>query len=191
MGSAEHRASLPTILIVEDEFLARAMLSDHLQECGFMVFEAGSADEAITTIETGIPIDLVLTDIRMPGSMNGFGLAKWISANKPKISVILASGEATQTDAANELCDHIPFFKKPYDLKAIVARIRALSTTLKIIDPFVKSSSKFLKARGVSRMSLRSEMAISRSPEFFRNLKIRSNCRTRAGSDFCRRLRRE
>ena len=55
-----------------------------------MVFEAGNADEAITTIETGIPIDLVLTDIRMPGSMNGFGLAKWISANKPKISVILA-----------------------------------------------------------------------------------------------------
>ena len=118
MGSAEHRASLPTILIVEDEFLARAMLSDHLQECGFMVFEAGSADEAITTIETGIPIDLVLTDIRMPGSMNGFGLAKWISANRPKISVI-------QTDAANELCDPMPFFKKPYDLTAIVAEIRA------------------------------------------------------------------
>ena len=125
MGSAEHRASLPTILIVEDEFLARAMLADHLQECGFMVFEAGNADEAITTIETGIPIDLVLTDVRMPGSMNGFGLAKWIGTNKPKISVILASGEANQTDAANELCDHIPFFKKPYDLTAIVAEIRA------------------------------------------------------------------
>jgi hypothetical protein len=39
----------------------------------------------------------------MPGSMNGFGLAKWISTNKPKISVIFASGEAKQTDAANEL----------------------------------------------------------------------------------------
>ena len=90
-----------------------------------MVFDAGDADEAITTIETGIPIDLVLTDIRMPGSMNGFGLAKWVGANHPKISVILASGEATQTDAANELCDHMPFFKKPYDLTAIVAKIRA------------------------------------------------------------------
>ena len=85
-----------------------------------MVFEAGNADEAITTIETGIP-----TDVRMPGSMNGFGLAKWIGTNKPKISVILASGEANQTDAANELCDHIPFFRKPYDLTAIVAQIRA------------------------------------------------------------------
>ena len=47
------------------------------------------------------------------------------NANRPKISVILASGEATQTDAANELCDHMPFFKKPYDLTAIVAEIRA------------------------------------------------------------------
>ena len=90
-----------------------------------MVFEAGNADEAITTIETGIPIDLVLTDVRMPGSMNGFGLAKWIGTNKPKISVILASGEANQTDAANELCDHLPIFRKPYDLTAIVAQIRA------------------------------------------------------------------
>jgi DNA-binding NtrC family response regulator len=125
MGSAASRASLPTILIVEDEFLARAMLSDHLQECGFMVFEAANADEAIKIIETGLPINLVLTDVRMPGSMNGFGLAKWIGSNTPQISVLIASGEATQTDAANELCDHIPLFKKPYDLKAIVAGIRA------------------------------------------------------------------
>ena len=95
-----------------------------------MVLEAANADEAIKTIQTGIPIDLVLTDVRMPGSMNGFGLAKWISANKPKISVILASGEAMQTEAANELCDHTPFFRKPYDLTAIVAGIRTtLATT--------------------------------------------------------------
>jgi DNA-binding NtrC family response regulator len=124
MGSAGQRAALPTILIVEDEFLPRAMLSDHLQECGFMVLEAANADDAIKTIQTGIPIDLVLTDVRMPGSMNGFGLAKWISANKPNISVIIASGEAMQTEAANELCDHIPFFRKPYDLTAIVTGIR-------------------------------------------------------------------
>ena len=89
-----------------------------------MVFEAANADEAISTIETGIPIDLVLTDVRMPGSMNGFGLAKWINANRPNISVITASGEATQTDAADELCGQVPFFTKPYDLRAIVAGIR-------------------------------------------------------------------
>ena len=58
-------------------------------------------------------------------SASTIGLAKWVGANHPKISVILASREARQTDAANELCDHIPFFRKPYDLTAIVAEIRA------------------------------------------------------------------
>ena len=56
--------------------------------------------------------------------MNGFGHAKWITANRPNISVIIASGEATQTEAADELCGQVPFFTKPFDLPAIVARIR-------------------------------------------------------------------
>jgi DNA-binding response OmpR family regulator len=77
-------------MIVEDEFLPRAMLSDHLQECGFMVLEAANADEAIRTIETGIPINLVLTDIRMPGSMNGFGLANGsVPTNRKSVSFSL------------------------------------------------------------------------------------------------------
>jgi CheY-like chemotaxis protein len=80
MGWGGQRAALPTILIVEDEFLPRTMLSDHLQECGFMVFEAANADEAITTIETGVPIDLVLTDVRMPGSMTDLA---WQNGSEP------------------------------------------------------------------------------------------------------------
>ena len=59
----------------------------------------------------------------MPGSMNGFGLARWIIANRPAIHVILASGDAMKTDLAKELCENQPFFKKPYDLEALVAQI--------------------------------------------------------------------
>ena len=115
----------PTILVVEDEFLIRAMLSDHLQECGFKVLEGSTADEAIGIIENvDMPIDLVLTDIRMPGSMDGFGLARWIRANRPETQVILASGDARKTDAAKELCKNQPFFEKPYDVEAVVAQIR-------------------------------------------------------------------
>ena len=77
----------PTVLVVEDEFLIRAMLSDYLQECGFKVLEGSTADEAVAIIENvDVPIDLVLTDIRMPGSMDGFGLARWVRANRPLAS---------------------------------------------------------------------------------------------------------
>jgi CheY-like chemotaxis protein len=101
MGSAAKRSSLPTILIVEDEFLARAMLSDHLQESGFMVLEAANADEAISTIKSGLPIDLVLTDVRMPGSINGFGVAKRISHHIEAPLTCIAFG-AVQIDAARD-----------------------------------------------------------------------------------------
>jgi DNA-binding NtrC family response regulator len=115
----------PTILVVEDEFLIRAMLSGRLQECGFKVLEGSSADEAIGIIENiDGPIDLVLTDVRMPGSMDGFGLVKWIRANRPSIKAIIVSGDAQKTDVAKELCESQTFFEKPYDLEAVVAHIR-------------------------------------------------------------------
>ena len=114
----------PTILVVEDEYLLRVMLTDHLQGCGFKVLDGSSADDAISIIEhAGMFIDVVFSDIRMPGSMNGFGLARWIRANHPAIHVILASGDAAKTDVAKELCENQPFFTKPYDLEAVVAQI--------------------------------------------------------------------
>jgi CheY-like chemotaxis protein len=115
-----------TILVVEDEFLIRAMLSDYLQECGFKVLEGSTADEAVTIIENiDLQIDLVLTDIRMPGSMDGFGLARWIRRNRPGMYVILTSGDAKKADAAKELCENTAFFEKPYDLEAVATKIRA------------------------------------------------------------------
>jgi CheY-like chemotaxis protein len=116
----------PTILVVEDEFLIRAMLSDYLQECGFKVLEGSTADEAVAIIENlDVQIELVLTDVRMPGSMDGFGLARWIRTNRPGTHVILTSGEAKKADAAKELCGHAALFEKPYDLEAVVTKIRS------------------------------------------------------------------
>jgi len=102
-------------LVVEDEFLLRAMLSDYLQDCGFKVLEGSTADEAVSIIENvDVPIDLVLTD-----------MARWIRDNRPEMNVILASGDAKKADAAKELCEDAALFEKPYDLEAVVAKIRA------------------------------------------------------------------
>jgi CheY-like chemotaxis protein len=114
----------PTILVVDDEVLIRMAISDFLQECGFKVLEASNADEAIVMIQSHQSVlDLVFSDIRMPGEMDGFGLSKWIRQNT-NIPVILTSGDAKKSDAAHELCAEEPFLAKPYDLHYVVGQIR-------------------------------------------------------------------
>lgn len=116
---------IPTILVVDDEFLVRALLADHLQSCGFRVLEAASADEAIGIIQHDeFSIDLVLTDIRMPGLMDGFGLARWLHTNRPGLPVILTSGDSKKAHAVKELCEERPFFEKPYDMEEVLAQVR-------------------------------------------------------------------
>lgn len=116
----------PAILVVQDEILIRMAIADHLQECGYRVFEAGSAAEAITLIEQSkIRSGLVFTDVRMPEEMNGWGLAKWIRENQPEVAVIAAS--AQRSEATHELRRELSFLHKPYDFATVVKRIEALT----------------------------------------------------------------
>ena len=125
----------PTILVVDDEALIRAMLSDYLQECGFKVLEGSTADEAILIIEkSDVIIDLVFSDVSMPGSMDGFGLAHWIHTNRPGLPIILTSGDAKKASSAKKLCESEPFMAKPYELSVVVARIRASIETSRTKD---------------------------------------------------------
>ncbi len=118
----------PTILLVDDEVLIRLMVSDFLQECGFKTLGASSADEAIEVLSKSQPfvIDLVLSDVRMPGIMDGFGLARWIRQNRPGMPVILCSGDVNKAQAAEQVCAGEPFLAKPFDLHFAVAKIRQL-----------------------------------------------------------------
>jgi CheY-like chemotaxis protein len=123
---------LPTILVVEDEFLVRLALSDYLQECGFKVLEAGNADEAIAALKINkFGIDLVFSDVQMPGPMDGFCLAQWVRANLPGLPVLLTSGDGKKAETAKALCENEPFLAKPYDLDAVVAQIRAAISSSK------------------------------------------------------------
>ena len=114
----------PTILIVEDEPLIRLSISNFLQECGFIVLEASNVSEAKECVSQGLKIGLVFSDVQIPGSVDGFGLAIWIRLHRPGMPIILASGYTRIADIAQELCAGAPFFKKPYDLNIVVAKIR-------------------------------------------------------------------
>ena len=117
----------PAILVVEDEVLIRLVIADYLRECGFKVYEAGTALEAIAVLESNkASIDLVFSDIRLPGETNGFALAQWVRMNRPGVPVVLTSGDSKKSEAAKELCENEPFFAKPYDVQLVVAHIRTL-----------------------------------------------------------------
>ena len=113
----------PTLLVVEDEHLIRSGVADFLRECGWRVLEAASAAEAIEILESGAPIELVFSDIQMPGAMDGFGLGRWVREHRPGVRVILTSGVIGASDAATALCDEGPI-AKPYDYQHLAERIR-------------------------------------------------------------------
>lgn len=118
---------VPTILVVDDEVLIRMVLSDYLQDCGFKVLEAGTVAEAIAIIEASQSvIDLVFSDVNMPGGKDGIELAQWIRTNRPQLPVLLTSGDEKKAELAGAICAKEEFLPKPYDHKLAVARVRML-----------------------------------------------------------------
>jgi CheY-like chemotaxis protein len=113
----------PAVLIAEDEMLIRFALSDCLAERGLRVFEAASASEAIDVLEHEPEIELVFTDIRMPGPMNGIDLANWVHAHRPGLPIVLTSGDARKADLAATMTPEEPFIAKPYDVQTVADQI--------------------------------------------------------------------
>ena len=82
------------VLIVEDDVLIRVLLADELRDAGLRVIEAANADEALSIFEAGAQVDLLFTDVQMPGSMDGVELARRIKTIHPALPIILTSGNA-------------------------------------------------------------------------------------------------
>jgi CheY-like chemotaxis protein len=116
----------PTILVVEDEVITRLVISDYLRDCGYKVFEAGSAEEARSVLLSGTPVELVFSDVQMPGKEDGFALAGWIRRHHPGIRVLLTSGISGAAARAGDLCEDGPLLAKPYEPVTVVQRIQAL-----------------------------------------------------------------
>lgn len=112
------------VLVVEDDPLIRFGLVSLVEEWGYEVLEAGSADEAITTITSNAGIALVITDVDMPGSMDGLKLSHFVRERWPPIQMIVVSGKAPI--GGDRLPSGVAFFSKPVrdsDLKATASRL--------------------------------------------------------------------
>jgi CheY-like chemotaxis protein len=115
-----------TILVVEDEESVRALICSILSQNGYTVLEANRPSRAFEIAEQQPSIDLVLTDVVMPG-MSGPAMAKKIQAMRPGLKVLFMSGYAGGFGAAHRLLeDGMPLLQKPFSKNALLQRLREM-----------------------------------------------------------------
>lgn len=107
------------VLVVEDEALVRMSAVGLLDDAGYEVLEARDADHALTILESRADIGLVFTDVEMPGTMDGIGLANLIRERWPSVLLVVASGKAVI--AEGRLPGGARFFRKPYADNLVLA----------------------------------------------------------------------
>lgn len=113
-----------SILIVDDEALIRQNLVDIFDDEGWQVFEADGADAAIRVLEENASIRVVLTDIQMPGSMNGVRLAHFVRNRYPPTVLFVVSGGLAPD--YSELPTRTLFLAKPFDPQFVLDEIARL-----------------------------------------------------------------
>jgi CheY-like chemotaxis protein len=124
MGRAEND-NPPVVLLVEDELLVRMTVADELEEAGFHVLEAANADVALAVLDVrSDEVQVLFTDVHMPGSMDGMKLAEQVHARWPHVRLLISSGYARPQP--DEIPDDGRFVPKPYYAATIVKQIHEL-----------------------------------------------------------------
>jgi CheY-like chemotaxis protein len=115
-----------TVLVVDDDELVREAAAMFLANEGYRVIEVGSADEAVTVLDGGGQVDVVFTDLRMPGRLDGIGLARWVRDHHPGTRVLITSGYTSGAQQVVEVSNG-PLIPKPYQPAAVVRLVQALT----------------------------------------------------------------
>jgi len=118
--------TVPVILIVEDEALVRLSAIGMFEDAGFRMIEAGNSDEALELLETDCDVQLLFTDVNMPGTIDGLALARQVRDRWPHIGIMVASAKPMlQPD---ELPAGSRFEQKPYSPDTVVRHARELTS---------------------------------------------------------------
>ena len=102
------------VLLVEDEFLLCDMVAEALSEHGFEVYAVANARDALRHLTCGSPCDILLTDINLPGSIDGAALARIARELRPNLPVVYASGSYSKIEQVDAVPGAI-FVPKPYN----------------------------------------------------------------------------
>ncbi|WP_434136512.1 response regulator [Pseudomonas luteola] len=114
----------PIALVAEDEVMLRELMSDVLQNEGFEVAAFGTADEALNFLEgKALLVSVVVSNVRMPGHINGIDLAHIVSKRWPFIPIVLTSG---YTGLEIQLPKDVPFLRKPWTIDQLATAVKEM-----------------------------------------------------------------
>jgi CheY-like chemotaxis protein len=127
-GMSKQSMSVAAVLVVEDEPLVRDYVSDLLGQSGFDVVEASTGEEALSVLAEG-GVCAVVSDVSMPGTVNGFELARRVREESPRTGVVLVSG-VIEPDV--HLPGGVRFLTKPVKASTLLRLLR------EVADPRVR-----------------------------------------------------
>ncbi len=111
------------VLLVEDDDDVRAILRAELMDMGLSVVEAATGDEAADLADAIGDIDLVVSDVAMPGRLNGFDLARRLACARPEVGVVLVSGFPTEDRDAARGLPHVTILRKPWEAHELASSV--------------------------------------------------------------------
>ena len=118
----EQSSAAPVVLIVENDVLLRLVTASNLRDAGFEVIEAANCAEALRVLDR-IPVDVLFSDIDMPGNMDGLALAQWVHRSQADTRIVLTSGAARTPGDVKEYASFLP---KPYAEKDVERLLRSV-----------------------------------------------------------------
>jgi|SRR5689334_73450 CheY-like chemotaxis protein len=120
------RTAAVSVLLVEDEVMISNLVANYLNESGFHVYEVTTADAALRLINSGTDVDVLFTDINLPGGMSGAELAERVRELRPEMPIVYASGRYKLSEIS-PLVPRSLFVAKPYDPADICALLTRLT----------------------------------------------------------------
>jgi CheY-like chemotaxis protein len=116
-----------SILVVHGKVLVRIAISGYLRDCGYRVLPAADSDEALTVLEApDHSVDVILSEVEIAGSMDGFALAQWVRSHKPGLPIMLVGSPSGAANAATELCNASPAVAETHHPETILKEIQRL-----------------------------------------------------------------
>jgi PAS domain S-box-containing protein len=127
IAKAPRAAAGETVLIVDDEPSVRMLITEVLAELGYTAIEAAEGSSALRVLQSDARIDLLVTDVGLPGGMNGRQLADFGRVARPDLKVLFITGYAEKSVIAGDQLEHgMGILTKPFALDGLAARIKDL-----------------------------------------------------------------